>query len=139
MPFINDFIIEPIGEQTFILKEDLKYSNSLLEITVKKDFDFDGASIPRYLWSIVGSPMTGGYQRSACMHDALYSSNILPKDMCDSLFLEAMISDGVSSLLAYTMYYAVRFGGKTAYEDTDPIKYSKFITIGYINGIKTKA
>ena len=45
MPFTNDFIIEPIGEQTFILKEDLKYSNSLLEITVKKDFDFDNGCI----------------------------------------------------------------------------------------------
>ena len=35
-------------------------------------FVTDGASIPRYLWSIVGSPWTGNYPQAAVVHDKLF-------------------------------------------------------------------
>jgi len=40
-------------------------------ITVPAGFDFDGASIPRVLWALVGSPYTGDYRDGAVVHDWL--------------------------------------------------------------------
>lgn len=40
-------------------------------IVVDADFIFDGASIPRALWSLVGSPFTGDYRDGALVHDWL--------------------------------------------------------------------
>lgn len=41
-------------------------------ITVPNGFISDGASIPKFLWSIVGSPWSGKYTQAAVLHDWLY-------------------------------------------------------------------
>lgn len=106
------------------------YDNNIIQ--VNKGFDFDGASIPQSLWWIVGSPMTGGYQRAACLHDALYASEYFPREVCDALFLEAMTSDGVPRFRRLSMYYAVRmFGGQVwkGHNKDEVNHYRKFITV----------
>jgi hypothetical protein len=71
----------------------------------------DGASIPRALWRLVGSPFAGRYLAPAIIHDGLYAAEALPRRECDALFLEAMQETLVSSWRARTMYWAVRAGG----------------------------
>lgn len=131
--FKNKLNIQVDGSQIFILDEDLIWEGETRKIVVKKGFDFDGASIPRFLWSIIGSPMTGGYQRAACLHDALYAGEVLPRKECDGLFLEAMKSDGVSYTKRYSMYWAVRtFGGSVwdKHDREEVIRYRMLVIAG---------
>ena len=122
--------VRHIGIQNFILLSDLIYENSDYIITVSKGFDFDGASIPESLWSIVGCPLGGLYSSPACLHDALYASKIFDRKTCDKLFHEAMLSCGVSQSLAKEMYLAVRVFGQYAYEESNGIsKYRDMIKI----------
>ena len=129
--FSTKLNMEVIGEQAYKVVTPLVYENKELIIQVNPNFDFDGASVPQCLWSFGFSPMTGGYQRSACLHDALYASEYFERKVCDELFLKAMESEGVSYFKRYSMYYAVRaFGGQVWKEHTkeEVNAYRKFIT-----------
>ena len=130
MSFQTELCLKVIGHQAYEVTEPLVYDNGLLIIQVNPKFDFDGASIPRGLWSIVGSPMTDGYQRAGCLHDALYASEYFDRQMCDDLFLEAMESDGVGYFKRYSMYWAVRSFGWMVWRDhkeEEVNAYKKFV------------
>jgi hypothetical protein len=131
--FLTKLTLEVAGEQTFILTSPLVYQEDSMIITVYPGFDFDGASIPQVLWSIIGSPMTGGYQKAACLHDALYSSKLFSKKHCDLIFYRAMIGEGTNSFKAYIIYSAVKIAGGWAYEDSPDIqKYRNLVNISLI-------
>lgn len=53
---MSNLKVEIIEEDVFILLEDVTVGSLGYRITVKAGFDFDGASIPKWLWSIYGSP-----------------------------------------------------------------------------------
>ena len=129
--FTTNLELKILGEQAYEVVEPLVWNDNLNIIQVNPKFDFDGASVPQALWSFGLSPMTGGYQRSACLHDALYASEYFDRKVCDELFLKAMESEGVSYFKRYSMYYAVRaFGGQVWKEHTkeEVNAYRKFIT-----------
>ena len=129
--FTTRLNLEVIGEQAYEVVSTLVYENDECIIQVNPKFDFDGASVPQCLWSFGFSPMTGGYQSSACLHDALYASEYFDRKVCDELFLKAMESEGVSYFKRYSMYYAVRaFGGQVWKEHIkeEVNAYRKFIT-----------
>ena len=124
--------IKVIGEQAYEVDSPLVYERENQIIQVNKGFDFDGASCPQFLWSLGLSPMTGGYQRAACLHDALYASEYFDRKTCDDIFLEAMESDGVPRFKRLAMYYAVRmFGGQVwkGHNKNEVKSYRRFITI----------
>jgi len=128
--FLSTLKIEVVGEQSYILLEPLILEREEYTIIVHKGFDFDGASIPRSLWSIAGCPMGGLYSASACIHDALYASKIFDKETCDNIFLEAMLANGVNEILAKEMFLAVRYFGNSVYEEAENIsKYRDLIEI----------
>lgn len=131
MSFKTELCLKVIGDQAYEVLEPLVYDNGLLIIQVNPKFDFDGASIPKPLWSVIGSPMTGGYQRAGCLHDALYASEYFDRQMCDDLFLEAMASDGVGYFKRHAMYYAVRSFGWMVWDKHDKEEvnaYRKYVT-----------
>src|ERR1041385_2320499 len=71
----------------------------------------DGASIPRYLWSIMGGPFEGRYRNASVLHDVAYGNKKRPWQDCDRMFYYAMRCSGVSAVEAKTMFYALyRFG-----------------------------
>lgn len=124
--------IKVIGEQAYEVDSPLVYERENQIIQVNKGFDFDGASVPQMLWGLGLSPMTGGYQRAACLHDALYASELFDRELCDDIFLEAMESDGVPRFKRLAMYYAVRmFGGQVwkGHNKNEVKSYRRFITI----------
>lgn len=128
--------IELKGEQLFVLTALLHYSNKDFDIFINEGFDFDGASIPRIMWSIYGCPFGGLYTLAACLHDALYASKIFDRKTCDKLFYEAMIASGVEKNTALEMYLAVRAGGQSAYDDSEKLqKYRNFIEIKSKGGL----
>ena len=49
----------------------------------------DGASIPKFAWSIVGHPMDE-YAQGAFVHDDLYTRKIYSRKRSDQIFLESM-------------------------------------------------
>jgi hypothetical protein len=82
----------------------------------------DGASIPRYLWSIMGGPFEGKYRNASVLHDVAYGDKKRPWQDCDRMFYYAMRCSGVSGVEAKTMFYALyRFGHHWKF----PIKRAK--------------
>ena len=71
----------------------------------------DGASIPRILWSIVGSPYVGKYRDASVVHDFYCSVRTEPSSATHRMFYEAMLVSGVSPKRALIMYAAVRYAG----------------------------
>ena len=132
MSFKTELCLKVIGDQAYEVMSPLVYNNGIEQITVFKGFDFDGASIPKPLWGIIGSPMTGGYQRAACMHDAMYAAQLFERKVCDRLFFEAMCSEGVDTVRRHLMYWFVRMFGGKSYEDSsieEVEKYRKLVEV----------
>ena len=86
----------------------------------------DGASIPRYLWSIMGGPFEGKYRNASVLHDVAYGEHNRPSWDCDRMFYNAMRCSGASAAEAKTMYYALyKFGHhwKFPIKRGKPVKY----------------
>ncbi|PYL31498.1 MAG: hypothetical protein DMF39_02665 [Verrucomicrobia bacterium] len=86
----------------------------------------DGASIPRYLWSLMGGPFEGKYRNASVLHDVAYTEHKRPWWDCDRMFYNAMRCSGVSVGEAKTMYYALyKFGHhwKFPIKRGKPVKY----------------
>ena len=120
-----------IREDVFILLEDVYVEVMGYRITVKAGFDFDGASIPRALWSVFGNPLSGKFRIAALVHDVLYASQVLDKETCDKIFLTLMEMHGVGYAKRYSMYTAVRVGGSYAWKNNqnELSKYTRFVEV----------
>jgi hypothetical protein len=74
----------------------------------------NGASIPRTLWSTVGSPYTGDYRRGAIVHDAALQADGVDRSEADTMFYYACLAGGCSLLQAKLLYAGVRIGSWAA-------------------------
>jgi Protein of unknown function (DUF1353) len=74
-------------------------------------FKTDGASIPRALWGIVGSPFTGPYIGAAIIHDVGCDTHKYSWQVTHRMFYSAMRALGVSEEYAKLLYWGVRIGG----------------------------
>lgn len=75
--------------------------------------EVDGASIPRSLWSVVGSPYTGDYRRASIVHDiaCLKAQGDVPaRRKADKMFYHACRAGGCNSREATLLYIGVRIG-----------------------------
>ena len=110
---MNELKVNIVDDNVFILFEDVAVESLGYSITVKKGFDFDGASIPKWLWSIYGSPLNGNYVVASLIHDGLYASQKVSKSVSDKIFLDVMKQSNVGYIKRTSMYLAVKmFGGK---------------------------
>jgi len=83
------------------------------EVVVPKGFESDGASIPRFAWSIVGHPFSG-YLPAAVVHDYLYRQGSEPdcsRREADKVLADLMRCLGYSWVKSKTFYLSVRAGG----------------------------
>jgi hypothetical protein len=71
----------------------------------------DGASIPRWAWTIIGSPFTGEYREAAVIHDAACISREKTWEETALMFYEAMLVDKTPPVKAKIMYAAVFYFG----------------------------
>lgn len=94
------------------LSEKFTYVDPIgVEWEVPKGAVVDGASIPRVLWSIVGSPFTGQYRDASIIHDYYCETKDRPWRSTHRVFYDAMVRSGTSPKRAQLMYFAVyRFG-----------------------------
>jgi hypothetical protein len=70
----------------------------------------NGASIPRTLWSSVGSPYTGRYRRAAIIHDSGVGAPGVLRDDADSMFYFACLAGGCEPMESKLLYAGVRIG-----------------------------
>ena len=84
-------------------------------ITVGVGDQSDGASTPRMIWSIV--PPFGKCWKAYVLHDYLYRYTQKPKDECDRILHEAMITLGASNDFADCIWKAVQDGGNSAFKE----------------------
>jgi hypothetical protein len=73
----------------------------------------DGASIPRALWTIVGSPYTGDYRRASIVHDVACDqagSDGKKRRAADRMFFHACRTGGCSIWQSTVLYLGVRIG-----------------------------
>jgi len=85
-------------------------------ITVKAGARTDGASIPRLLWSLVGTPMRDSrVTPAAIIHDQLYATcgigGQLSRESCDAIFYRALRAAGCPPHRAWLYWSGVRSGG----------------------------
>jgi Protein of unknown function (DUF1353) len=113
--------------RTMTLLTELRYTDPNGEVWVAPvGSQVDGASIPRYLWSIMGGPFEGKYRNASVLHDVAYGERKRPWQDCDRMFYNAMRCSGVSAVEAKTMYYALyRFGHHWKF----PIKRAKAVKV----------
>jgi hypothetical protein len=82
------------------------------QLDVQPGFITDGASIPRALWSLVGSPFSGGnYVKAAVIHDEGCVSHKYTWQVTAKMFYTAMLDSGMNTHYALLLYYGVRVGG----------------------------
>ena len=77
----------------------------------------DGASIPRALWTIVGSPYTGDYRRASIVHDVACEQAVgspAARRAADKMFFHACRAGGCSVTQATLLYLGVRVGAAGA-------------------------
>ena len=87
----------------------------------RKGFVFDGASIPRFFWRIIGHPLDHEFIRAVLLHDGLYASELLAQALSDEAFLEFMkYYDDIGWLKRNAMHKAVRVGGGSVWKDHTP-------------------
>ena len=111
-----------IKEDVFILSEDKTVESLGCRVTIKKGFDFDGASIPKWLWSIYGSPLNGNYVVASLIHDGLYASQKVSKRVSDKIFLDVMKQSNVGYIKRTSMYLAVRVLGSKDWKEASKYK-----------------
>jgi hypothetical protein len=79
-------------------------------------YEVDGASIPRALWTVVGSPYTGDYRRASVVHDKACddaTGNASARRAADRMFFHACRAGGCSTAEATLLYVGVRIGALT--------------------------
>lgn len=84
LPSMTDSELKSIKKYPFINKRDLtvriiyhKDNDRTHEFTIPKNYCFDGASIPRLFWRIIGAPTDNSFLIAAIVHDYLCEHHAL--------------------------------------------------------------
>ena len=103
---------EPNDGAHWIVQQTFSYADAYGHtLTAEQGFSTDGASIPRSLWTFVGSPFTGKYPKAAVIHDVGCVTHKYTWQETDRIFFDAMLDAGVSEHNAKLFYWAVRLRG----------------------------
>lgn len=103
---------ENSGRGSWKLMSDLLYQSDIAKMVIKVPAGFitDYASVPRL--PIVFLFCGDTASKAAVIHDYLYRSGILPRNVCDAVLREAAVCDNVPKWRAFLLWSGVRmFGG----------------------------
>jgi len=103
--------IRQASECQYLLLESFLVRSRGLQITMYAGFRFNGASIPRIAWGLLGSPFTGRYTLGACVHDGVYGikmPDLVSRREGDLIFLDLMRRWGTNWLIRGIFYEYVR-------------------------------
>lgn len=89
-------------------------------VTVPKGFVSDLASIPQLFWSAL--PKTGRHAYAAVVHDYLYWAQTVQRSEADVVLKAALEDLKVPAATIQAMYYAVSYGGQSAWDNNARLK-----------------
>lgn len=84
---------------------------------VPAGFVTDGASIPRFLWRVLGHPFEAATIGAAVRHDYAYQTGRVPREQADAEFHDNLRADGVGAVKAKLYYFGVRMFGARHYNN----------------------
>lgn len=112
------WLTEPKADRRMELLEAFTFTDAAGRVwDAPKGHKVDGASIPRALWTVVGSPYTGDYRRASILHDV--NCDRFPNDgpdrkAGDEMFYAACRAGGCDRLEAKLLFLGVRLGSNWA-------------------------
>jgi len=121
-------ILQPVHgtENLFRVAQDWKYGlDKHTILVVFAGFQFDGASIPRIFWPVIGNPWESDIVQAALVHDALYSAELLTRADSDHWLREIQRREGIGMIRRNIMYYAVRAGGWAVWRRHTPASVAR--------------
>lgn len=111
----NSILVEPAGPNRVRVVENICYAvavypGCLFGLEVPAGYEFDGASIPRALWSLIGSPFEPDYLKAACFHDWIceHAVRYTHRTAGDEVFLQLLTDAGVPYWRRAVMFLGVR-------------------------------
>lgn len=94
------------------IETELRYTDDSGHLwTIRPGDRFDGASIPRVLWPIIGSPMRGDYVVASAFHDIYLGRKTRDSKDVHKLFCEMLHYSGVPLAKRNAMCLGVKVGG----------------------------
>lgn len=107
--------VRPLAGTDYVLEENFYFPAKVGEwdvvVHVKPGFTTDGASIPRWLWPVFGSPYDPDIMAAAIGHDAMYRGEIVPRADADAAFRRMMKANGIARWKRRRIWLGVRFFG----------------------------
>ncbi|MBK1723844.1 DUF1353 domain-containing protein [Thiocystis violacea] len=98
-------------DRNMLLLEDFSFTDPAGRVwPAPKGETINGASIPRPLWSTVGSPYTDDYRRASVVHDIACNTHGVSRKEADAMFFHACRAGGCSEAQARILYAGVRIG-----------------------------
>ncbi|MEG2076455.1 MAG: DUF1353 domain-containing protein [Victivallaceae bacterium] len=82
--------------------------------TIPPGFECDGASIPRFFWRVIGTPMDCDYIKEAIRHDWLYRYRVTSRAAADRAFFR-WLKRPRTRVRKYLLFLAVRAFGWIAW------------------------
>lgn len=110
----EDELFGIIGNKLY-LKKDFEFTWLKKTYIIPEGFVFDGASIPRIFWSLIGYPLEDDFRVSSLIHDWCYRTNCLTFNASNTLFHRRLKTYGVHWFKRSLMYSAVNLGGYPTY------------------------
>lgn len=111
MPFTTSLVVQQVGDDTWVLVEDLVYEGNVDTFTVTAGTPTDFASVPKpFRWLV---PKYGRYNKAAVLHDWLWKMarrGEFSRCDADGIFRRTMRELEVPFLLRWLMWTAVRWG-----------------------------
>lgn len=78
--------------------------------TIPKGYCFDGATIPRFLWRVIGAKTDNTFLIAAMVHDILCENHTYvdnDRNLSSKVFRALLVAGGVGKIKAQIMYLAV--------------------------------
>lgn len=116
LPWTNEEEKKEIKHKPFICENEFKVLikdvelNEEFLIEIPKNYAWDGASIPRVFWRLIGSNTDNSFLMPSCIHDILCENHDLinhDRNLSSRIFRSLLIASGVTKFKAQTMYLAV--------------------------------
>ncbi|WP_308365853.1 MULTISPECIES: DUF1353 domain-containing protein [unclassified Microbulbifer] len=108
----TEWLVDTNGnDRDMELLEDFSFTDPVGRVWLApKGSTVNGASIPRSLWSMVGSPYTDDYRRASIVHDVACETPEISRKEADVMFYHACHAGGCSPRQARILYAGVRIG-----------------------------
>jgi len=130
--------VRPLEGSDYELAQDFLFPAKVGEwdvvVHVRAGFRTDGASVPRFLWRVLGSPYDPDIVAQSIGHDALYRGEIVPRKDADAAYLAMMEATGVNRRKRRLFWIGVRLFGWITWLGHTPESVAearKYITISF--------